>query len=405
MNYYVFQIKTALKDFERSKVRTFLTSLGIMIGVFSVVILIAIGIGLRNYIEGQFESLGSNLLFVVPGNVLGEDGSFEGFSPDAFMGSFDDRDVSSLERGLEGVEYIIPLYSNSVTVEQGAESESATIFAGSADVFAALSLEAEIGDVFSDSDVGKKSKVVVLGNKLATNLFSDINSAVGQNVRFSNQRYRVIGVLEEKGGGGFGGPSFDEGVYMPYTTTYSNLNPDREFQELYIGVTNEEDVDRVKEDAEEVLQRRYEDDEFSVVKQTELVNAINQIFGVINIVLVAIGSISLVVGGIGIMNIMYANVTERTKEIGIRRAIGATEKDILFQFLAESIMLSLLGGISGLLLAALVVVIVKPYFPVGLDMAAVLIAIGISSAIGIFFGVFPARRAASLTPIEAIRYE
>jgi len=165
------------------------------------------------------------------------------------------------------------------------------------------------------------------------------------------------------------------------------------------------DVEDVKREVEDALLQRYDEDEFSVSDQDELLGIVDQIFGVLNGVLVAIGSISLVVGGIGIMNIMYANVTERTKEIGIRRAIGATRRDILTQFLTESVMLSLFGGLMGLLISTLIVAAVRPFFPIALNLVAVVVALGISTGIGVFFGVFPARRAAELTPIEAIRYE
>jgi putative ABC transport system permease protein len=172
-----------------------------------------------------------------------------------------------------------------------------------------------------------------------------------------------------------------------------------------VGVESKENVDSVKEDIKAALLKRYDKDAFSVTEQSEILSTINQIFGVINSILVAIGSISLIVGGIGIMNIMYATVTERTKEVGIRRAVGATKKDILLQFLTESTILSLFGGLLGLILASLIVLVVRIFFPASINLFAVVITLVISSGIGIFFGVFPARRAANLTPIEAIRYE
>lgn len=192
---------------------------------------------------------------------------------------------------------------------------------------------------------------------------------------------------------------------MPYKTTFGSLNPNKSFFTIYLGVNSEENIELVKEKAEKILLKRYEEDDFSVTEQSEILSTVNQIFSIVNGVLIAIGSISLLVGGIGIMNIMYATVTERTKEIGIRRAIGATKSEILQQFLAESVVLSVLGGAMGLLLATLIVVIVRNFFPVAINVLAVVITFSVSSAIGIFFGVFPARRAANLSPIEAIRYE
>jgi len=405
MKYITFQIKTALKNFGRNKVRTVLTSLGILIGVLSVVILIALGVGLKNYIQGQFESLGSNLLFVLPGNVLDENGQFQGGGGGRVSGvTFDERTVELLKRGLS-IDYIVPVFTKTVTVESNSESKSGSIFASNENLFTILNLEIENGVSYSASDVGKRSKSVVLGNKLAVNLFGQASSSVGQTVRFNNQRFKVIGVIKEKGGGGFGGPDFDSAVYMPYTTSFAGLNPDKKFATIYLGVSKDVDLEAVRDRANEILLSKFKKDDFSIVKQTEILNAITSIFGIINSVLVAIGSISLVVGGIGIMNIMYANVTERTKEVGIRRAIGATKQDILFQFLTESVLLSLIGGVGGLLLAILIVAGVSQFFPLEINATSVVIALGISTAIGVFFGVFPARRAANLAPIEAIRYE
>ena len=172
-----------------------------------------------------------------------------------------------------------------------------------------------------------------------------------------------------------------------------------------MGVEDEDQVEKVQKEAEDILLKKYNEDEFSVAEQSEILSTINSVFSVLNAILVAIGSISLLVGGIGIMNIMYATVTERTKEVGIRRAVGATESDILYQFLTESVILSVLGGVTGLILASLIVLAIRPFFPAAVNLFAVVITLVISSGIGIFFGVFPARRAAKLPPIEAIRYE
>jgi len=219
-------------------------------------------------------------------------------------------------------------------------------------------------------------------------------------VRVGDQRFRVIGVAKKKGD-----REMDTSVIVPYKSIFGTLNVDKTFFTLYLGTKDEKNVEIVKEKAKEILLKRYKKDEFSVTEQTEILSTVNQIFAIVNSILVAIGSISLLVGGIGIMNIMYATVSERTKEVGIRRAIGATERDILNQFLAESVLLSILGGVLGLVFASVIVLIVRNFFPAAINLLSVVITLLISSGIGVFFGVFPARRAAKLPPIEAIRYE
>jgi putative ABC transport system permease protein len=386
---------SAVADFRRDKVRTILTSLGIMVGVLSVVMLIALGLGLKNYIQKQFQSLGANLILVLPGQ-----GISGGPGPGLVGGAeFDEKDITSLRR-IEGLQYVVPAVFKSVTVEAGTEEKTGYLLGVNEDYFELIGSKVLIGEFFTRTEVGNRSKVAVLGYNLADQLFDEPADGVGRNIRLQGVRLRVIGVNEKTGDN-----EQDKSVIMPYTTTYGSLNPKKTFWSIYLGVPSEEAVTAVKEEAEQVLLRRYDADEFEISEQAEILSTINQIFGVINLVLIAIGSISLLVGGIGIMNIMYATVTERTKEIGIRRAIGATKRDILAQFLTESVVLSALGGVVGLLLAIVIVFVVRIWFPVAINLTAVVMAIGVSSAIGIFFGVFPAKKAADLSPIEAIRYE
>ncbi|MBU0570157.1 ABC transporter permease [Patescibacteria group bacterium] len=396
-NGYLHLAKAALADFKRNKVRTLLTSLGIMIGVLSVVMLIALGLGLKNYLKQTFENLGANLVMVMPGSGFGGGG----MSPAGLMGGieFDERDVNSLSR-IANVKYTVPLFFKSTTIETGSNEESAYVMGVNTDHFKLMDAELVAGEYFDDSDVQARAKVAVLGYNIADKLFEEVEGAVGKTIRFSDQRFKVVGVVEKTGDN-----EQDNSVIIPYKTTYGSMNPDKTFWAIYIGVESEDDVSVVQEKVEETLLKRYKEDEFSVTEQSELLSTINQIFNILNGVLVAIGSISLVVGGIGIMNIMYATVTERIKEVGIIRAVGATEADILRQFLTESVLLSVFGGVLGLLLAGLIVLVVHPFFPVAINLFSVIITFVISSGIGIFFGVFPARRAAKLPPIEAIRYE
>jgi putative ABC transport system permease protein len=395
-NEYIHLAKAAIEDFRRNKVRTALTSLGIMIGVMSVVLLIALGLGLKNYIEGQFNSMGANLVMIMPGS------GFTGGSGGAGTvggAEFDERDVSSVSR-VPGVKYLVPMFFKSTRVESGGGTKSAYILGVNEDYFSLMNTKLAGGEFFTKPDVVAGVKVVVLGNAIAGDLFGNPGDAVGRTTRFENQRVKVIGVVEKTGDS-----QQDRGIIMPYKTTYGSINPKKTFWTIYVGVESKDQVQSVKDGIKETLLKRYKADDFSVTEQSEILSTVNQIFSIINTVLIAIGSISLVVGGIGIMNIMYATVTERTKEIGIRRAIGATQKDILLQFLTESLILSVFGGVLGLVVASLIVLIVRIFFPAAIDLFSVLITFVISSGIGIFFGVFPARRAAKLTPIEAIRYE
>ncbi|MBI4226410.1 ABC transporter permease [Candidatus Roizmanbacteria bacterium] len=401
MSYFIFILRSAIFDFSRNKGRTFLTSLGILIGVLAVVLLLAFGLGLRKYIEQQFESLGTNLLRIVPGQIL-QGGGFRS-GPSAFGTiRFDEKDVVTLRR-IKNAEYIIPVFSKTITVSGGGNNETGELYASSADIFAGLNLKPQYGSVFTKEDVNKRSKIVTIGPKIAEKLFKDSSLAVDKTTKIEGQTFRVTGVLEAKGGG-FGGPDFDSFIYMPYKTAYI-FNSDKKFLAIIAKAEDSESMDSVKEQIIERLKRRYDEDDFSVIEQAELLSAISSIFSIINMVLVSIAAISLVVGGIGIMNIMYVTVTERIKEIGIRRAIGARKIDILSQFLIESIILSLIGGLLGILGAYAITLFIQRFFPAYIDLNSVLLALGVSSAIGIIFGVFPAKKAADLSPIDAIRYE
>lgn len=396
-------IKSAIADFKRNKVRTLLTSLGITIGVLSVVMLIALGLGLKNYIEEQFEGLGANLIMVMAGSGMGGGEEGSGFSgPAGMFGSvieFDERDVASLRR-IQEMEYVAPLYFKSLNIEAEEGEESGYIMGSNEELFDLMNIDMLEGEVFDKSDLQSRTKVAVLGYTISEDLFGEAGDGAGRIIRVGNMRLKVIGVLEKTGD-----REMDKSAVIPYTTTFASLNPDKTFWSIYLGVASEDDVEIASEKAEEILLKRYDEDEFALVEQSEILSTVNQIFAVLNVILVAIGSISLLVGGIGIMNIMYATVTERTKEIGIRRAIGATKNDILIQFLAESVILSIMGGLVGLLFSVLIVLGIRTFFPAAINTLAVLIAIGVSSFIGIFFGVFPAKRAANLPPIVAIKYE
>jgi putative ABC transport system permease protein len=395
MIYFLFILKSALEDFRRNKLRTLLTSLGILIGVASVVLLMAFGLGLKKYISQQFGSLGTNLIFVTPGNSL--KGQQLGGA------QFDLQDVTALKK-IEDVKYVSPVFTKGVTVSSATSKEFSSIYASSEDVFSTLNLEIEYGNLFTKTDVNKRNKIVVIGPEIAKKLFGTAGDALDQSINIEDQKFKIIGITKAKGGGGLGGPSFDSFIFMPYKVAYI-YDPSKIFQALYINAQDGANIIDTKEEIKTTLLKHYKEDDFSVLEQTEILNTISSIFSVLNLVLVAIAAISLIVGGIGIMNIMYVSVVERTREIGIRRALGATGNDILFHFLVESIILSLLGGLLGLGISYAIVLVIQNFFPAYIDLMSIMIAVGVSSLIGITFGVFPARRAAKLSPIEAIRYE
>jgi putative ABC transport system permease protein len=316
---------------------------------------------------------------------------------------FDEKDITTLKR-IKDLEAVVPVYTKSVNVTIGKDTAAGDLYATSADIFIALNLKTQYGEQFSKTDNDKRSKVAVIGPKIAEKLFGNVKDAVDRSIKLEGQSFKVRGVLESKGGGGFGGPDLDSFVYIPYKTGYV-FNADKKFYAIIVKSKTNVDVGYAKSEIQEALMKRYKQDDFSVLEQTEILGAISSIFNILNTVLIAIAAISLVVGGIGIMNIMYVTVTERIKEIGIRRAMGARKFDILSQFLIESVILSLFGGVMGLLLAALIVFFIQRVFPAYIDVQSVLLALGVSSAIGIIFGVFPAKKASDLSPIDAIRYE
>lgn len=385
------------RDLYKNKGRSLLTSLGIIIGVYSVVLLLAFGEGLKIYIEQQFNSLGTNLVYVLPGKITGNAG------PGAFGGKrFITRDFRRLHSALvEAI--VVPVTVKNVTATSRLKKESTSLFGSTRDIFVVRNFILSRGRYFSKNEEVGARKVVVLGPKIASKLFGTRNP-LRQTVKIQGLNFNVVGVLVAKGGGGFGGPDFDTYMYTPYKTAWL-FTTDKTFLSFYIQPPSKEAISGVVTRAKRTMLKDYKDDDFSVTTQAELVGTISSIFGVINTVLVGIAAISLLVGGIGITNIMFVTVTERTREIGIRRAIGARESNILFQFLSESALLTTLGGLIALLFAYLTTLVINNFFPARVTPYGMLLAFSVSFCIGIVFGVFPARKAAKMSPVEAIRYE
>jgi len=400
-NYFIFVLKAALDDFSHNKGRTFLTSLGILIGVLSVILLIAFGLGLKKYVNDQFESLGANLIMVMPGSKqsLMRGGGFVGGI------KFDERDILKLKK-IKTINHIAGVFAKPGSlIKVDNKSEIVEILASDEEIAALFNLEIEYGRMIGKTDNQKSDKVIVLSTTLIGKLFDfPVEQALGKTIAMENQNYRIIGIVKSKGGGGIGGAGLDSHVYIPFKTAYT-FNTDKKFLGIYLKTKTQDQVGETKAAVEKILLKRYDKDDFSVMEQKEIMDTVSSIFAVINTLLVAIAAISLLVGGIGIMNIMYVTVTERIREIGIRRALGARKNDILYHFLIESVILSLLGGALGLGLAFIAVFFIQKIFPAYIDVGSVVLALGVSSAIGIVFGVLPARKAAELSPIDAIRYE
>jgi putative ABC transport system permease protein len=379
--------------------------LGVIIGVGSVVLLTSIGTGLQAYVTDQFASLGTNILYVVPGNPFGENGGFGG----------EQSMISSTKPVLKRNYYNLVIRNNRDLIKNGVvtsvniadakyakTSKKVTLYGVTSSYETVYNSPAEKGRWFTDSEEEKAERSVLLGPQIAEDLFGQVDP-INKSILLGGQSYNVLGVLEEKGGG-FGGPSFDSYVYLPIETSFKYF--DTELIDSFIfEVRDKDQIKEAKLAIEKTMGRELKDDEFTVFDQTQLLSTITSILGMLTVGLGGISAISLLVGGIGIMNIMLVSVTERTREIGLRKALGATPNLILAQFLIEAAMLSILGGLIGLLIAYLGSLALQPYFPAKVTMGAVILAFGVSTAVGLIFGVAPAKKAAKLSPIEALRYE
>ncbi len=406
--------RTAYESLRGAKIRSFLTMLGIVIGIASVVILMSLGNSAEKYILNEVQSAGSNLMFVVPGGP-----NDSGFSEAAQQGivikTLNDRDVRSLQAE-PSVKLVSPTVNGMSRVVSGNEDESATFQGVNADYFKIREFELARGNFFTASDVSSFNKVAVIGSELATSLFGEVNP-IGKSIRLKNASFRVVGVLEKLGTGP-GGTNEDKVVIVPVSVAQKQLLGIDYYTYIMLAAEPAYNIDFVKTRVSSLLRQNHSisnssKDDFTVSTQEDILSLLGNITSVLTIFLTAIASISLVVGGVGIMNIMLVTVMERTKEIGLRKAIGATDRDILQQFLVESVILTAIGGVIGIVSGSLFVTIV--YFIVeklldggwffSLPPSAIILALGVSTTTGLVFGIFPARKAARKNPIEALRYE
>ncbi len=396
-------VKVALIAIRTNKIRALLTMLGIIIGVASVILLVSIGSGLQAYITKQFASLGSNTVYIMPGKIDLKNTTSAATSMMA-VSKFELSDVADMERNGTGViKQVTPASATSGFLTYKGQSTTVETAGIWENYFSIQSFPIREGKSITQNDVERSRKVVVLGSKPAEDLFGKDVNPVGKYININNIRYQVTGWLQAKGGSGLGA-SIDNHIFIPLTTFSRQFNQSKPYM-LLVQATDAESVSDAAYIAKKTMLKRLKEDEFTVMEQKELLNTINQMLGVLTVALGGIASISLFVGGIGIMNIMLVSVTERTREIGLRKAVGATSTAILIQFLIEAVILSLVGGAIGILIGALGSYALRSFIETAVTAWSVLLAFGFSSLVGIIFGITPAIRAARLNPIDALRYE
>ncbi len=404
MNFSIL-FKSAMTSILRNKLRSFLTTLGVVIGVLSVILLTSIGNGLTVFIEKQFQNLGSNLLIVSPGEIVSEDGGFnqEAAALSLSTSKLTMGDVEALRRIGYPLGEVTPVVEGSVEIRSDQGKRRGFSIATGSEYETLRNTHAVKGRFISDADVNGSRKVTVIGDKIATLLFEGKNP-IGLNVTINRVRFEIIGVAEKKSDGGFGGPDIDSAVYVPISTAKSALGQDK-MSYILVQAVDKQSIGSAIDKIKVAMDKRLNQEDFSVTDQSQILKTIQTILGTLTVGLAGIAAISLVVGGIGIMNIMLVAVSERTREIGLRKALGATPNNIMLQFLIESAVLSTFGGIIGIVLGVLGALAIRSFFPATPALNSILLAFGVSLSTGVIFGVYPAKKAAQLSPIEALRYE
>lgn len=400
-------IKIALKAMARNKMRSFLTMLGMIIGVASVIAMLAIGQGSKQSIQDQISSMGTNMIFVRPesgqqGGVRLESSTMQSLTVD---------DVEAIRASSPHVSHVSPQFQGRGQAISGANNWPTSIQGVSPDFLEIRKLEVADGVMFTERDIQSAAKYCILGPTVVENLFPGGESPIGKTIRFKNIPFKVIGVLAEKGENTFGQDQ-DDIILAPYTTIQKRVLAVTYLHTIYASAISEEQSDEAIQEVTLALRTSHklkesQSDDFEIRSQADLIKTFSSISEMLTALLAAIASISLLVGGIGIMNIMFVSVTERTREIGLRMAIGGREIDIMFQFLIESIMISVSGGIIGVLVGvgASVGVGALAGWPIAVTTYSIVLSFLVCAFTGVFFGWYPARKASYLDPIEALRYE
>lgn len=400
--------KIAMRAIAANKSRSFLTMLGIIIGVASVIAMMAIGQGSKKSIQANIAEMGSNMIMIRPGQDKGPGGAQQDASD---MQTLKLKDYEALKEQAKYLSAISPSVNSSGQFINGNNNTPSTIYGISPDYMQIRQQKVKDGEMFTDEEVRSSAKVCVIGKTVADNLFTNGEDPVGKVIRFNKIPFRVVGVLESKGYNSFGMDQ-DDVVLAPYTTVMKRILSVTYLQGINASAVTEDMTDLAIEDITTILRENHklkasDDDNFTIRSQQEMAEMMNSTSDTMTVLLLVVACISLVVGGIGIMNIMYVSVTERTKEIGLRMSVGARGIDILNQFLIESVLLSVTGGLIGVIvgIGAAVGINVFAHWPIQIQPWSVLLSFAVCSATGIFFGWYPAKKAASLDPIEAIRYE
>ncbi len=400
-------IKIASRSLRKNKMRVFLTMLGIIIGVASVISMLAIGEGSRRNIEASVSSLGTNTVMIYPGSV-NQGGVRMGAGS---YSTLTQKDADVLAARCEYLTEVSPVVMRSSQVIAGSQNWHTMVVGGYNSYISIRSLKMESGNLFSTGDQRNAAKVCVIGQTVSTNLFGEGTDPVGQFIRINSIPFRVVGLLEKKGQNTFGQDQ-DDIIIAPFSTVQKRMLSGMYVNNILASSRSEGDMENAKEQVTEILRLQHklgqeDEDDFTVRSQADIANVFGSISKVLTILLASIASISLLVGGIGIMNIMLVSVTERTREIGIRMAVGAKSRDVLFQFMIESVFISFIGGLIGILFGILVSQLVARFggWPVVITASSVLLSFVFSAIVGIFFGWYPARKAAGLNPIDALRYE